>query len=195
MHLTPKQLQIVNFIRSYREQHGYSPTLDEIGNYLGVCKITIFEHIGALEKKGAVSRTPHQARSIEVVEAEVGSREFPLLGYIAAGRPIEAVETPDTLDLSEALVGRKDCYILQVKGNSMIDEQICDGDYVIVEKRKTAHNGETVVALINGEEATLKKFYKEKDRIRLQPANETMEPIYAKDVQIHGVVVGVMRKY
>jgi len=195
MFLTPKQLQIVNFIRSYREQRGYSPTLEEIGNYLGVSKITVFEHVAALEKKEAISRVPHQARSIELTEAAVGSREFPLLGYIAAGKPIEAVATPDTIDLSEALVGNKECYILQVKGDSMIDEQIRDGDYVIVEKRNTARNGETVVALVGGEEATLKKFYKEKDRIRLQPANEHMEPIYVNDVEIHGVVVGVMRKY
>lgn len=195
MFLTPKQLEIVNFIRSFRERRGYSPTLEEIGRHLGVSKITVFEHVAALEKKGAISRVPHLSRSIEVVEAKVGSREFPLLGYVAAGKPIEAVETPDTIDISEMLVGGKECYVLRVKGDSMIDEQIRDGDYVIVEKRKTARNGETVVALINGEEATLKKFYREKDRIRLQPANPNMEPIWVKDVEIHGVVIGVMRRY
>jgi len=195
MFLTPKQLEIVNFIRSFRERHGYSPTLEEIGRHLGVSPITVFEHVGALEKKGAISRARHRARSIELIEARIESREFPLLGYIAAGKPIEAVETPETIDISEMMVGDKDCYVLRVRGDSMIDEHIRDGDYVIVENRKTARNGETVVALINGEEVTLKKFYKEKNRIRLQPANPKMKPIYVKDVEIRGVVVGVVRKY
>jgi repressor LexA len=117
------------------------------------------------------------------------------VGYIAAGKPIEAIETPETLDVPSMLTREKECFVLSVRGDSMVDEQIRDGDYVIVEKRNIARDGETVVALIEGNEATLKKFYKEPDRIRLQPANPTMPPIYAKDVQIQGVVIGVLRKY
>ncbi len=117
------------------------------------------------------------------------------MGYIAAGRPIEAIPLGDAIDISEMLASDKECFVLRVKGDSMIDEQIRDGDYVIVERRETAQNGETVVALVNGSDATLKKFYREKGRIRLQPANPSMKPIYASDVKVQGVVVGVVRKY
>ena len=125
------------------------------------------------------------------------SVELPLLGYVAAGLPIEAIATSETIAVPEDLVGRRDTYVLRVKGNSMIDEQICDGDLVIVEDRKTAQNGEMVVALLGGSDVTLKKLYRENGRVRLQPANPTMQPIFAEpdQVQVQGVVVGVMRKY
>ena len=125
------------------------------------------------------------------------SVDLPLLGYVAAGAPIEAVATAETIAVPEDLVGRRDTYVLRVRGNSMIDEQICDGDFVIVEDRKNAQNGETVVALLSGSDVTLKKLYRENGRVRLQPANPTMQPIFveADQVQVQGVVIGVMRKY
>ena len=131
--------------------------------------------------------------------SKIGGRalELPLLGYVAAGRPIEAITSTETITVPEALVGKRDTYVLRVRGNSMIDEQIRDGDFVIVEDRKTAENGEMVIALLSGRDATLKKFYREHENIRLQPANPTMNPIIvpADDVQVQGVVVGVMRRY
>jgi len=195
MNLTPKQLKIVNFISAYRRKHGYAPTLEEMARSLGVSRVTIFEHLNALERKGVIKRRKYQSRSVELVEEELRGKELPLLGYIAAGKPIEPVEAPETLDVGSIIPPDKQCFLLRVRGDSMIDEHIRDGDYVIVEKRNTARNGETVVALINGEEATLKKFYREKNRIRLQPANPNLKPIYAKDVKILGVVIGVLRKY
>jgi repressor LexA len=199
MKLTPKQLLIVDFVREYDREHGFSPTLDEIAAQSGVSKVTIFEHMKALEKKGAVVRAYHKSRSVELAP-ELAARPgqelvMPLAGTIAAGKPIEAVETPDTIDISALLQPQKTPYVLKVRGNSMIDEQIRDGDYVIIEKRNTAQNGETVVALLPDGEATLKKFYREEGRIRLQPANPDMQPIYVDDCQIQGVVIGVLRCY
>jgi repressor LexA len=134
-----------------------------------------------------------------MIPTNAGGRavELPLLGYVAAGAPIEAVASSETIAVPEDLVGRRDTYVLRVRGNSMIDEQICDGDFVIVEDRKTAQNGETVVALVGGSDVTLKKLYRENGRVRLQPANPTVQPIVveADQVQVQGVVVGVMRKY
>lgn len=222
MNLTPKQFEIVKFILNYRKEQGYSPTLVEIGERLGVSAVTVFEHIGALEKKGAVTRQRGRARGITIsraLKAEVptstdhpygswvartvrrpsvagfGSLSLPLMGYIAAGSPIEAVEDKEALNLSEIFSPHRECFVLRVKGDSMVDEGIHDGDFVIVEKKDTAQNGETVVALFPDNEATLKKFYREKDRIRLEPANPLLEPIYTKDVRIQGVVIGVLRKY
>ena len=125
------------------------------------------------------------------------SVDLPLLGYVAAGVPIEAIATAETIAVPEDLVGRRDTYVLRVRGNSMIDEQICDGDLVIVEDRKTAQNGEMVVALLSGSDVTLKKLYRENGKVRLQPANPTMQPIFVdpEQVQVQGVVVGMMRKY
>ena len=199
MKLTPKQFQITQFVHRYDQEHGFSPTLDEIAAELGVSKVTIFEHMKAMEKKGAVVRVFHKARSVELAPELL--RDFadasalPLVGTIAAGKPIEAVETPDSIDIAALFAAPQQTYVLKVRGNSMIDEQIRDGDYVIVEKRNTALNGETVVALLAEGEATLKKFYREEGRIRLQPANPDMAPIYVARCEIQGVVVGVMRRY
>jgi len=207
MNLTPKQLEIVQFIVDYREKKGLAPTLEEIARELGVSKITIYEHVAQLEKKGAITKQKYQSRSLTVAPAlvaELKSRReaqqpqtftLPLLGRIAAGQPIEAVEVPEEIDLSDMVRRDRASYILRVKGNSMVDDGIRNGDYVIVENRNWASNGETVVAIINENEATLKKFYREGERIRLQPANADMQPIYVDKCEIRGVVVGVLRKY
>jgi repressor LexA len=207
MNLTPKQLEIVQFVVDYRERKGLAPTLEEIARELGVSKITIYEHVAQLEKKGAITKQKYQSRSLTVAPALIAElkqrREstqtqtfsLPLLGKIAAGQPIEAVEVPEEIDLSDMVRRDRASYILRVKGSSMIDEGIRNGDYVIVENRNWASNGETVVAVINDNEATLKKFYREGDRIRLQPANAEMAPIYVDKCDIRGVVVGVLRRY
>jgi repressor LexA len=199
MNLTPRQLEIVKFIRQYQADHGLSPTMQEIADHMGVSRPTVFEHIEALQARGALKRTPTLSRTLKLAPEFSGEgREIPLVGRIAAGRPIEAVEESEILDIGNLFRGRVgEVFALQVAGTSMIDEQIRDGDYVIVEKRETAHNGETVVALIDENEATLKKFYLELGRVRLQPANPTMEPIFldADRVRIQGVVIGVLRKY
>lgn len=198
--LTPRQLQILTFIRDSKHRNGYSPTMQEIADELGVSKVTVFEHVGALVKKGLLRRLPHKARSLELTEhVEFPDRlptQFPMAGRIAAGRPIEAVENVETLDLEEIFQCRNETFVLQVTGDSMVEDGIRDGDFVVVEQREAVRNGETVVALVAGEEATLKRFYREGARVRLQPANETFEPIVvpAKDVEVQGVVMGVVRR-
>jgi repressor LexA len=195
--LTPKQFQIVRFLQDYWVEHEYAPTMQEIADHLGVSRPTVFEHIEALEKKKVLAREPTLARGIALApEYSPEAGRLPLVGRIAAGRPIEAIEDTELLDLESLFRGRPgETFALQVRGDSMIDEQIRDGDYVVVQKRPTARDGETVVAILEGGDATLKKFYKEKGRIRLQPANPTMQPIYAPAVTIQGVVIGVLRKY
>jgi repressor LexA len=159
----------------------------------------VHKHLTNLEEKGCIRRLWNRSRSVELLSARTGHRavELPMLGYVAAGLPIEAVTGSETIAVPEDLVGRRDTYVLKVKGDSMIDEQIRDGDFVIVEDRKTAENGEMVIALLGGSDVTLKKFYREHGRIRLQPANPAMQPMIvdAALVQLQGVVVGVMRKY
>jgi repressor LexA len=199
MNLTPRQLEIVSFIRDYFADKGYAPTMQEIADHLGVSRPTVFEHIEALEAKGALQRQALRSRGIELAPELAGKvSALPLVGRIAAGQPIEAIEEPEVLDLESLFRGRPgETFVLQVRGDSMIEEQIRDGDYVIVEKRHDARNGETVVALLDNGEATLKKFYREPDRLRLQPANAALRPIYVDPdgVRIQGVVIGVLRKY
>jgi len=217
MNLTPKQLRIFEFIRSHRSTKGYSPTMQEIADALGVTKVTVFEHVEALIKKGALVRDPNKSRSLSVAEDvelpnELPDRQitndgpipmplqFPLVGKIAAGRPIEKCAQDETLRLEELFGPRRGqqaaMFALQVDGWSMRDEGIFDGDYVIVERRDTARNGERVVALLPDGETTLKTFFKERNgRIRLQPANPDFESIIVDDCAIQGVVVGVMRRY
>jgi repressor LexA len=197
--VTPRQLQILQLIRDFRRRYGYSPTMQEIGDQLGLTKVTVFEHVGALEKKGLLLRgAKHRARSLQVspsfVFPDEGPTRMPLVGRIAAGAPIEAVEDTETLDLEQLFDRRAAQFVLRVSGDSMTDEHICDGDYVICERRDRPRNGETVVALLGDGEATLKKFYRERGRIRLQPANPAFKPIYVSDVDIQGIVVGVIRK-
>jgi repressor LexA len=197
--LTPKQLEIVRYIREFRHREGYSPTMQEIGDHLGCTKVTVFEHVNALEAKGVLERSAkHKARSLRVSDKfslpEERPTRIPLVGRIAAGEPIEAVEDREHLDIEELFEGRNETFVLQVTGDSMIDEHIRDGDFVVCERRQSPRNGETVVALLSDGEATLKKFYKEANRIRLQPANPDYKPIYTRQADIQGVVVGVVRR-
>ena len=195
--LTPRQQAVLRFIQDYLVEHEYPPTMQEIADHLGVSRPTVFEHIEALEKKKVLRRDPTLARNVTLTrDYQPYDGSLPLVGRIAAGAPIEAIADSEVLDLESLFRGRPgETFVLQVRGNSMIDEQIRDGVYVIVEKRAEARNGETVVAILPDGDATLKKFYKEPGRIRLQPANETMQPIYAPNVTIQGVVIGVLRKY
>ena len=207
MNLTPKQLHILTRIRDIRLSRGYSPTMQELADELNVSKVTVFEHVEALIKKGALIRKANKARSLEVspdagLPDEKRNSRLPLVGTIAAGLPIEAVEEREHLDLEELFVRSSnksgETFVLKVRGESMIDEQIRDGDFVICEQRSTYRNGQTVVALIDSGEATLKKYYKERNgRVRLQPANDSFEPQYydPQDVTLQGLVVGVVRAY
>ncbi len=196
--LTPKQLAILTYVRDYEREYGYAPTLQELADHFEVSKVTIFEHIGVLHKKGFLKRHRHKARSLKLAPQlsfpDERSTRIPLLGRIAAGVPVEALQDADVLDLEEVFATRGSRFALRVRGESMIEDQIREGDYVIAERRETARDGETVVALLDTGETTLKKFYREGDRIRLQPANSSMEPIYVKEARIQGVVVGVVRK-
>jgi len=202
MNLTPRQLDVVVAIRNYRHLNGYAPTMQELADQLGTSKVTIFEHVGALEKKRVLRRDKHKARSLEIVSDEKlpdenRNTKLPLLGAIAAGSPIEAVENREEIDLEQLFPTKEGVYALKVRGESMIEDHLCDGDIVVIERRNTARNGEQVVALLDTGEATLKRFYREGGKIRLQPANATMEPriVNADQCRIQGVVIGVIRSY
>jgi repressor LexA len=202
MNLTPRQLDVIVAIRNYRHLHGYAPTMQELADQLGTSKVTIFEHIGSLEKKRVIRRDKHKSRSVEIITDEKlpdenRATKLPLLGNIAAGSPIEAIENREELDLERLFTSRSGVYVLRVRGDSMIDDHLCDGDYVVIERRQSARNGEQVVALLDSGEATLKRFYREGSRIRLQPANSTMEPriVDADRCKVQGVVIGVLRSY
>ena len=198
--LTKRQREILDYLNEFIEQHGYAPSLEEIGRRFGLSSLaTVHKHLTNLQDKGFIRRAWNRSRSVELVPTRMGGRalDLPLLGYVAAGAPIEAVVSNETVTVPEDLVGTRDTYALRVRGNSMIDEQIRDGDLVVVEDRQTAHNGEMVIALLEGAEVTLKKFYRENGHIRLHPANDAVAPIImrADKVQVQGVVVGVMRRY
>lgn len=196
--LTRRQAEIVDFLRRYRTERGISPTLEEIARHLGVHRVTVFGHIRELERKGVIRRgEPGVSRSITLAEStrDPATRLVPILGRIAAGAPLEAIEEPETLDLSAWLPRDRDVYALRVRGESMIEDGIQDGDIVIIEHRTEARDGETVVAVLPGEEATLKRFYREADGYRLEPANAAFEPIHTKSLEIRGVVIGVVRQY
>jgi repressor LexA len=199
MFLTKRQKEFYDFLQAYIRAHGYAPTFQEIGRHFRLSSLaTVHKHLSNLEGKGLIRRHWNYSRAIELVapKGQHGSVALPLLGQVAAGRPIEAVEADDTLQVPEAFVGRGKTYALRVRGDSMIEDGILDGDFIIVEERADAENGRTVVALVNGE-ATVKRMHRERGMIRLQPANASMPPILAraKDVIIRGVVVAVMRKY
>jgi repressor LexA len=201
VHLTRRQKEILDFLTRHIERKGYAPTIEEIGDHFGLSSLaTVHKHLTNLQGKGLIKRAWNRSRALELVPTEVAVRavELPLLGRVAAGTPIEAVESTETIYVPEDMLGRGETYVLQVKGDSMIDEQIRDGDYVIVENRKIARDGEMVIALLEGENVTLKKLYREGDgRVRLQPANSRMKPILlqAGDLRVQGVVIGVLRKY
>ncbi|HVB33771.1 MAG TPA: transcriptional repressor LexA [Patescibacteria group bacterium] len=207
MTLTKRQKQVLDFLVSFLNRQGYSPSYEEMAQSLGLASLsTVHKHLSTLERKGFIRRGHNRSRSVEVVnlprsvrEDLVGRRalELPLAGRIAAGQPLEAIEQRESVSLGDFGRGRN-TYVLQVKGNSMQDDHILDGDFVIVEQTQVANPGEIVVALVRGEEATLKRFYREGGgRIRLQPANSEMGPILvpAEDVKLQGRVVGVLRKF
>ena len=206
MAITKRQRQVYDFIHHFVQSNGYSPSFEEIGDGLGLSSLaTVHKHVSNLEKKGLLRRDYNRSRSIDVLpvrgmlkrqSAMAAEAGLPLLGRIAAGQPIEAVEHPETISLGD-ITRSKDVFVLQVKGESMRDEHIVDGDYVLVEKLNTAPDGEIVVALVEGTDATLKRIYREGAKIRLQPSNAAMPPIVlpAKSVQVQGRVIGVLRKY
>jgi repressor LexA len=212
MALTRRQKEVYDFLAGFVEEHGYSPSFEEIGEGLGLSSLaTVHKHISNLEQKGLLKRDYNRSRSIDLVkprgrmkQALAGSVSgwygsgltLPLLGRIAAGRPVEALENPESISLAD-FTRSKDVYVLQVSGESMQDEHIVNGDYVLVEKANTARDGEIVVALVNGSDATLKRIYTEGENVRLQPSNAAMQPIVvpAAAVQIQGRVIGVLRKY
>ena len=201
MHLTRRQKEILDYLGRHIERKGYAPTIEEIGDHFGLSSLaTVHKHLTNLQEKGLIKRAWNRSRALELVPTEVAVRavELPLLGRVAAGTPIEAVQSTETIFVPEDMVGKKSTYVLQVKGDSMIEEQIRDGDYVIVEDRTTARDGEMVIALLEGENVTLKKLYREGGgKIRLQPANSCMKPIFVDqdDIRVQGVVIGVLRKY
>ena len=200
--LTKRQREILDYLTEYIGEHGYAPSFEEIAAAMKYGSLaTVHEHLSNLERKGVIRRSFNESRSIEVLSRAraPGVAELPLLGVVAAGEPIEAVEQQETISLPEEMLpATGPNYVLRVRGESMIDEQIKDGDYVIVHSKSSARNGEMVIALLQGTHATVKKFYREKSGwVRLQPANQAVEPIFVHedDVTIQGVVVGVIRKY
>lgn len=202
MPLTKRQREILTYLTAHTEEYGYAPSFEEIARQFNYNSLaTVHEHLSNLERKGYIRRTFNESRAIEILPSEANPRavDLPLLGLVAAGMPIEALSHNETISVPDDFVRRGgEHYVLRVRGNSMIDEQIRDGDFVVVHDRRSADNGEMVIALIDGTSATVKKLYRERDgRIRLQPANETMAPIYVheNDVTIQGVVVGVLRRY
>jgi len=205
--LTKRQRQILDYYQHYVEQHGISPTLEEVAQHFEVNKVTIFGHVAELERKGLLSRAGKRvSRGLQLTElADKNPRSdanpraatfsIPILGRIAAGSPIEAIEDREELEFADIVPPGADVYALRVRGSSMIDDGIRDGDMVLVEKRADARDGEMVVAVLPNEEATLKRLYREASGFRLQPANATMEPIYTPTVEVRGVVLGVIRRF
>jgi repressor LexA len=203
-YVTERQRDILNYIREFHQQHGVAPTHREICDHFGFSSYgTVYKHLSLLEKKGLIRRDWNQKRGVELVEKEPtpdrgreSVRELPLFGYIAAGRPLEVDLSDETIAVPEHLTTRGENYVLKVRGDSMIEDGIFDGDLVIIARRERADNGEMVVANVIGE-VTLTRLYREGERVRLQPANSMMNPIYApaRDVAVQGVVVGLMRRF
>jgi repressor LexA len=206
MAITRRQRQVYDFISRFVAENGYSPSFEEIGKGLELSSLaTVHKHITNLEKKGLLTRDYNRSRSIDLLPPKGRLKQamsvntavvLPLLGRIAAGQPIEAVENPETISLAD-FVKSKEVFVLEVRGESMQDEHIVDGDYVLVERTRTAHNGDIVVALVDQNDATLKRFYREGENIRLQPSNVNMKPIIvpSASVDVQGRVIGVLRKY
>ncbi len=197
MHLTKRQKQVYDFIREYLERHGYAPSLEETAKRFGLSSVaTVHKHVQNLVEKGLLRKSWNRSRSIEVVDVP-STVQVPFLGSVAAGAPIEAISNDDTIGVPESLVAGKKCYALRVQGESMIDDHIVDGDVVLLEHRTQPREGETVVALVRGQEVTLKRYYSNGARVRLVPANEKLEPMEcpADEVEFQGVVVGLIRQY
>lgn len=202
MPLTKRQREILSFLTEYTDARGYAPSFEEIASRFNYNSLaTVHEHLTNLERKGYIRRSYNESRAIEILPSEAFQRavELPLLGLVAAGSPIEALSHQETIAVPDAFLRRSGShYVLRVRGESMIDDHIEDGDYVVVNERQTADNGEMVIAMLEDAGATVKRYYRERDgRIRLQPANETMQPMYVHedDVRIQGIVVGVLRRY
>jgi repressor LexA len=202
MPVTRRQREILDFIAGQLEAKGYAPSFEEIARQFGFHSLaTVHEHLTNLERKGYIRRTHNESRAIEIIppKGQTGATELPLLGLVAAGEPIEAISGNDTIAVPDELIPRRGrSYVLKVRGDSMIDEHIKDGDYVVVQERNQADSGQTVVALVHGDSATVKRFYREPGGwIRLQPANSSIQPLRVneRDVIVQGVVVGVIRKY
>ncbi len=213
--LTRRQHQILAFYRAYSSEHGYSPTLEEVAQQFGVNKVTIFGHVAELERKGALERSAkHVSRGLVPVEASSAhsggahsgsgrshsadsgpAPSVQILGRIAAGVPIETIESPEPLSWADIVPDDREVYALRVRGHSMIDDGIHDGDVVLVERRSNAVDGDLVVAVLPDEEATLKRLYRERGGYRLQPANLALKPIFAPSVEVRGIVIGVVRRY
>jgi repressor LexA len=205
MALTKRQKQVLDFIAQFLDDNGYCPSFDEIARGLNLASLaTVHKHISVLESKNYLKRGFNQSRSLELApkylqeirRTRPAAMEIPLLGRIAAGAPVEAVEQKEMLNFAD-FAGNGNTFALEVRGNSMIDDHICDGDLILLQRDVEAHDGDIVVALVAGSEATLKRFYREGDRVRLQPANAALKPIFvpAKDVQIQGRLLAVLRKY
>lgn len=200
MAITRRQKEVIDFLSGFTQKNGYSPSYEEIATGLGLNSLaTVHKHITNLQNKGLLQRAHNRSRSIDVLPARSSKKGFdrlPLLGRIAAGQPVEAIETAESISLGD-IIGNREVFALEVRGDSMRDEHIVSGDYVLVERTRTAREGEIVVALIDGADATLKRFYREGSMIRLQPSNAEMAPIYAPaaNVSIQGKVLGVLRKY
>jgi repressor LexA len=206
MPLTKRQARVLDFVRSFMDEQGHCPSFQEIGQGIGLSSLaTIHKHISTLEQKGYLSRGIHQSRSLELTPKylrerkqarDAGGPSLPLLGRIAAGHPVEAIEDQQTISFGD-FTGNRDVFVLQVRGDSMVDDHILEGDYILVEKRDSANDGEIVVALVDGQDATLKRIYNEGAQVRLQPANSAMAPIMvnADAVQVQGRVIGVLRRY
>ncbi len=200
MYLTKRQREIYEFLKDHIDTRGYAPSIVEIGKRFRLhSPATVHKHLAHLQEKGLIRKKHNLSRAIELVDEPAGavlSREYALMGHIVAGKPIEALENREMVSLLPG-AGDKEVFVLRVKGDSMIDDHIQNGDYVIVEKRDSADNGETVVALIDNDKATLKRFYREKDGVRLQPANPEMDALFLRDgeFRIQGVVIGVLRKF
>ena len=201
MAITKRQKEVLDFIRKFVERCGYSPSFEEIAHGLGLSSLaTVHKHVSNLEKKGLLHRAHNRSRSIDVLPEQTtrgtaSNHQWPLLGRIAAGRPVESVETQETISLDDIL-GDKTVFALEVRGESMRDEHIVHGDFVLVERAQTARQGEIIVALVDGSESTLKRYYLEGDTVRLQPSNAEMQPIYvpAANVAIQGRVLAIVRK-
>lgn len=199
MYLTKRQRQMLDHIEAFIRKNGYSPSLEEIGEMMGLSSpATVHKHLMNLEAKGRIVRRHNHSRALEIVREADGPAAVPMLGYVAAGAPIEAIENPETMEIPRDFLGARDTYVLRVKGESMIEDGIRDGDWIVVEKRERADPGQTVVALVRDREATVKRYYPERGGvIRLQPANADMAPMRypMTDVAIQGIVIGLLRRY
>lgn len=202
MPLTKRQRQILDYLNGYTAEHGYAPSFEEIAEHFNYNSLaTVHEHLTNLERKGYIKRSYNESRAIEILPSDIIARaiEVPLLGAVAAGVPIETAATDETVAVPDSFLRRAGShYALRVRGDSMIDDQIRDGDVVVVHDRAAADNGDMVIAMLDGSSATVKRYYRERDgRIRLQPSNDQMAPIYVREdqMQVRGIVVGVLRRY